>query len=119
MAVRISKKAESPKPATPAVPAIPNARVAAQAPMVYADGVGNVLISPVNSRVTLIVHAIGADNIQRNVPALEIVIPTSALLGFIGQLQEHIRTQGPQLMQAFEDARKQFAQHMGTEKPQP
>ena len=80
-----------------------------QVPLLYADSVGNVIMSPTNSRVTLVLNVGPAkDGVQPAVPAIELVIPTPALLAFGKQLQELLRARGADLARAYEQTSKQF-----------
>ena len=86
----------------------------AQVPLLYADAIGNVLLSPINTRLTFVVNVgPAADGKQPVNAALELVIPTAALLQFSAQFQEHVKTQGPGLLNAFEQVVKQLSLHMG------
>jgi hypothetical protein len=76
---------------------------------VYADAIGNLLMSPINSRLTLVLNAgQGKDGVQPTVTTMEVVLPTPALLQFGKKLRELMRERGPQLAKAYEEAGKQI-----------
>lgn len=82
-----------------------------QVPLLYADAVGNVIMSPIMSRVSLVVNVGPAkDGAQPTVPAMEIVIPTAALLAFGKQLRQLLRDHGPELAKAHETVGKLIAE---------
>jgi hypothetical protein len=80
-----------------------------QVPLVYADAIGNVLMSPINSRLTLVLNVGPAkDGTQPSVPTMEVVIPTPALLQFGKQLRELMRDRGESLANSYVEASKQL-----------
>lgn len=90
-------------------PLVAPAAVQVQVPLVYADAIGNLLMSPINSRLTLVLNAgQGKDGVQPTVTTMEVVLPTPALLQFGKKLRELMRERGPQLAKAYEEAGKQI-----------
>jgi hypothetical protein len=81
-----------------------------QVPLLYADAVGNLLMGPITSRVTLVLNVGPAkDGVQPTAPTMELVIPTPALLAFGNQLRQLVRNRGSEFLKAFEVAAKQVA----------
>lgn len=98
------------KTASPPPTAMPVA-VPQQLPLVYADAIGNLLVSPIVSRMTLVLNSGPAnDGVQPTSPAMEIVIPTPALLTFANQLRNLILNRGADLAKAYESTAKQVAE---------
>ena len=80
-----------------------------QPPLLYADAIGGVLMSPVNSRITFLVQkGVSESGEVIAAPALEVVIPTAGLLNFLGLVRDHIKKQGPGLLRAFEEIRSEL-----------
>ena len=78
-----------------------------QVPLIYADGFGNVLITPINTRVTLVLNVGPAkDGGQPTVPIVELVIPTPALMQFTKQLQGRLDEKRAELATAYQEASK-------------
>lgn len=82
-----------------------------QVPLFYADAIGNLLMSPITSRVSLVVNVGPAkDGAQPTVPAMELVIPTAALLAFGRQLRQMLRERGPELAKSHDAVGKLIAE---------
>jgi hypothetical protein len=89
-----------------------------QVPLAYADAVGNVIVGPINTRLTFVINVGPAkDGLQPTAPTLEVVIPTPALIGFLSQMRMHLNTQAPRLMSNFDSIRQQLAEFTGANKP--
>jgi hypothetical protein len=85
-------------------------QVQVQVPLLYADAIGNVLMSPVTSRLTLVLNSGPAkDGVQPTVPTMEVVIPTPALLLFGKNFLHLIKDRAPEFAKTYEAAAKQVA----------
>src|SRR6266705_610504 len=100
---------------TPAPGSVPLAGQSAQqaqvqVPLLYADAIGNVIMSPVTSRLTLVLNSGPAkDGVQPAVATMEVVIPTPSLLLFSKNLLQLVKDRGPEFAKAYEAAAKQVA----------
>ena len=105
------KKAAAKAPDTPALVLPPPPQAQTQVPLIYADAIGNLLMSPITTRLTLTLNAGPVkDGVQPAVAAMEVVIPTPALLAFSKRLSELLRDRGSELAKAYENAGKQMAE---------
>ena len=107
-----SRKARATEPLVPpAPPASSPTTLPVQVQLHYADGVGNLVISPVISRLTLVVHSGPAkDGAQPAIPSLELIIPTPALLAFIQQVHKLLTERAEGIANAYEQTGKQVAE---------